>query len=95
MSSPARDAAYWAAKMVLYHQNPAIDEPTSRQIANDLADAIVPAAKGDVGNAAGMGVSAAFRILENLHAQAAGLADSLGMAPDQTDERSGRYDGAF
>ena len=89
------EAAKWAATMTFHSAG--FFTPEQRTAAGiDVAKitaSCVKEANGDVGKAAGLAVSAAWRIIVNIVAQETGVADTLGVAPDRAQEAAGRYDG--
>ena len=90
-------AAKWAATMVFHqHGYATADERLAAGVdVGSLTADCVHASGGDVGKAAGLAVTAAFRMLENLAAQRAGTSDPLGLDPtDRLRSWRGRYDGA-
>ena len=91
------EAAKWAATMVFHAHGYSTGQQrvdAGIDVGGLTADC-VQAAGADVGKAAGLGVAAAFRMLENLRAQADGTADALGLDPTgRLRSWAGRYDGA-
>ena len=91
------EAAKWAATMVFHAHGYSTGQQrvdAGIDVGGLTADC-VQAAGADVGKAAGLGVAAAFRMLENLRAQADGTADAQGLDPaGRLRSWAGRYDGA-
>ena len=93
LSGAAYDVARWAAIQTL---GDAVTPFAARaELAAELAVDCAASAGADLGKAAGLGVAAARRMLENLRAQADGTADALGLDPTgRLRSWAGRYDGA-
>ena len=90
-------AAKWAATMTFHEAGytTAAERLAAGIDVGSLTASCVEQARGDVGKAAGLAVSAASRLLANINAQKDGTADALGIALDRAAERDGRYDGSF
>ena len=90
------EAAKWAASMTFGEAGfTAADRQAAGIDVESITATCVQEARGDVGRAAGLAVSAAHSMLVNLRARQEGAADGLCVAPHRAAEHEGRYDGAL